>query len=165
MAKYLDNSGLSYLWGKIKTNFAAKSHNHAADDITSGTLGVARGGTGFVGSASYDVKSLITQSSTASGNFTIDSATLAVWGMVAQLRVAFKIKASLSSNTEYLLGTLNSAIRPQASANAGVGDRRVFATCESAGGLYIRPEASMSASTSTTYYFQTTYILDNSYTG
>lgn len=38
-------------WGKIKealtSLFAAKSHNHAAGDITSGTLPVSRGGTGL----------------------------------------------------------------------------------------------------------------------
>lgn len=43
---YLDNSGVSYLWSKIKAAFAAKSHSHAAVDITSGTLPIARGGTG-----------------------------------------------------------------------------------------------------------------------
>ena len=35
---YLDNSGVSYLWSKIKVAFAPKSHVHAASDITSGTL-------------------------------------------------------------------------------------------------------------------------------
>lgn len=39
---YLDNTGVSYLWSKIKAAFAAKSHSHAAGDITSGTLGAAR---------------------------------------------------------------------------------------------------------------------------
>lgn len=28
MAKYLDQAGLTYLWGKIKQNFAAEGHNH-----------------------------------------------------------------------------------------------------------------------------------------
>lgn len=68
MAKYLDNEGLLYFWQKIKNTFAAiahsheiadvanlqttldgkaaSTHNHAASDINSGTLGVARGGTG-----------------------------------------------------------------------------------------------------------------------
>lgn len=68
MAKYLDNNGLLYFWQKIKNTFAlvvhghaisdvtdlqttldgksATGHKHAAGDITSGTLGVARGGTG-----------------------------------------------------------------------------------------------------------------------
>ena len=68
MAKYLDNNGLLYFWQKIKNTFAlathghaisdvtdlqttldgksATGHKHAAGDITSGTLGVSRGGTG-----------------------------------------------------------------------------------------------------------------------
>ena len=74
MAKYLDQSGLSYFWGKLKAllagyvpttrkvndkalssdisltysdvGAAASSHEHAASDITSGTLSAARGGTG-----------------------------------------------------------------------------------------------------------------------
>lgn len=43
---YLDNSGVSYLWSKIKAKFAAITHTHSADDVTSGTLPIARGGTG-----------------------------------------------------------------------------------------------------------------------
>lgn len=68
MAKYLDNNGMLYFWQKIKNTFAlathghaisdvtdlqttldgksATGHKHAAGDITSGTLGVSRGGTG-----------------------------------------------------------------------------------------------------------------------
>lgn len=46
MGKYLDDTGVAYLWSKIKTRFAAASHSHAASDITSGTLAAARGGTG-----------------------------------------------------------------------------------------------------------------------
>lgn len=46
----LTPTGLLYFWGQLKTwaaaTFAALSHNHAASDITSGTLGVSRGGTG-----------------------------------------------------------------------------------------------------------------------
>lgn len=43
---YLDNTGVSYLWSKIKAAFAAKSHTHSASDVTSGTLPISRGGTG-----------------------------------------------------------------------------------------------------------------------
>ena len=46
----LSATGLAYFWGKLKTwaaaAFAAISHTHAAGDVTSGTLAVARGGTG-----------------------------------------------------------------------------------------------------------------------
>lgn len=44
--KVLDDTGLTYLWGKIQAAFASIIHTHAAGDITSGTLSVSRGGTG-----------------------------------------------------------------------------------------------------------------------
>ena len=43
---YLDTTGLKTLWTKLKSTFALASHKHAASDITSGTLSIARGGTG-----------------------------------------------------------------------------------------------------------------------
>ena len=46
------------------SNYAAKSHNHSASNITSGTLGVARGGTG--------------KSSVTSGNFLVGNGTSAL---------------------------------------------------------------------------------------
>lgn len=49
MSKFLDLTGLTNLVGHIKTIASGKSdtgHKHAAGDITSGTLPVARGGTG-----------------------------------------------------------------------------------------------------------------------
>lgn len=42
----LSLSGLTRLWARIKDAFAAKSHTHATDDVTSGVLPVERGGTG-----------------------------------------------------------------------------------------------------------------------
>jgi hypothetical protein len=42
----LNLTGLSYLWNRIKSAFAYKSHTHPASDVTSGTLPLARGGTG-----------------------------------------------------------------------------------------------------------------------
>ena len=53
MAKFIDLDGLAYTYGKIKALIASsvsgkaeKTHTHAASDINSGTLPVARGGTG-----------------------------------------------------------------------------------------------------------------------
>lgn len=40
-------AALTEFWAKCKAAFAAVSHNHAASDITSGTLAEARGGTGY----------------------------------------------------------------------------------------------------------------------
>ena len=45
-AQSLSLTGLTRLWAKAKAAFAAMTHLHSASDITSGTLGVARGGTG-----------------------------------------------------------------------------------------------------------------------
>ena len=48
--RVVDTTGLSYLWAKLgawaAAKFSAKSHQHGAGDITSGTLPIARGGTG-----------------------------------------------------------------------------------------------------------------------
>lgn len=44
-AQSLSLTGLSRLWAKMRAAFAAMSHVHSADDVTSGTLPVARGGT------------------------------------------------------------------------------------------------------------------------
>lgn len=44
--RYLNATGLNYLWGRIKAKFAKLVHTHAASDITSGTLPIDRGGTG-----------------------------------------------------------------------------------------------------------------------
>lgn len=52
MGKYLDATGLTYFYNQIKSKFAAASHNHSAANITSGTLAVARGGTGVTANPS-----------------------------------------------------------------------------------------------------------------
>ena len=48
--EYLSLTGLSYLWARVKawgsSAFAALTHQHSAADVTSGTFGVERGGTG-----------------------------------------------------------------------------------------------------------------------
>ena len=46
MSKTLSETGISYLWNKIKNNFSSISHTHSASDITSGTLPASKGGTG-----------------------------------------------------------------------------------------------------------------------
>ena len=42
----LSLTGLTYLWAKLKTAFAAIGHKHDASDITRGVLPIANGGTG-----------------------------------------------------------------------------------------------------------------------
>lgn len=51
MGKYLDATGLTYFYNQMKSKFAAASHNHSASNITSGTLPIARGGTGQTSAA------------------------------------------------------------------------------------------------------------------
>nr|DAU50575.1 MAG TPA: hypothetical protein [Caudoviricetes sp.] len=46
IAKYVSLTGLKAFYAKLKSAFAPVSHNHAAGEINSGTLPVARGGTG-----------------------------------------------------------------------------------------------------------------------
>ncbi len=43
--RFINTTGLSYLWSKIKAAFAPKSHSHAATSLT-GTLAISNGGTG-----------------------------------------------------------------------------------------------------------------------
>lgn len=43
--RFINTTGLSYLWSKLKAAFAPKSHTHAATSIT-GSLAIANGGTG-----------------------------------------------------------------------------------------------------------------------
>lgn len=67
-ANPLAQSGLAYLWEKIKAwgaeTFAALSHVHPASDITSGTLAVARGGTGVTSNPSMLVNLATTSADT-----------------------------------------------------------------------------------------------------
>lgn len=68
--KYLDQSGLSHLWSRLKTLLADKAnaaHEHSATDITSGTISVARGGTG--------------KDSVTSGNYLVGNGTNAMTEM------------------------------------------------------------------------------------
>lgn len=49
---FVDLSGLSRFKDKLETLFAKASHKHSAADVTSGTLPVARGGTGVTSNPS-----------------------------------------------------------------------------------------------------------------
>lgn len=44
---FAGTNALTEFWAKCKAAFAAIAHTHSASDITSGTLGEARGGTGY----------------------------------------------------------------------------------------------------------------------
>jgi hypothetical protein len=117
----------------------------------------------------YDISSLVSQTSAQQGNFTINSAQLLVSGYTAQLRIGYYVKSALTANTEYSICSIDKTVSPRIGAMAGISDRRAFATLSGTQGtdftLYIRPEAAMSASTTTIYYFNSTYILNTRYTG
>ena len=49
---YLDNTGVTRLVTDLKAKLAEKEHEHSAANVTSGTLAVARGGTGLAASPS-----------------------------------------------------------------------------------------------------------------
>lgn len=93
---YLDNSGVSYLWSKIKAAFAAKSHTHAAGDITSGTLGTARGGTGATTAAAARANLDAAQSNGATG--TLKAAEDAISGIEGSI-AAYVEDANVATRT------------------------------------------------------------------
>ena len=92
---------------------AASSHTHSADDITSGTLPVARGGTG----------STATTSSTTLSNFmtintnavTAGTGYVAKWGKMVQFYMSLTLKNALSAGNidNIVLGTFKDAYKPK----------------------------------------------------
>ena len=99
----LNATGLTYLWGRIKAKFAAISHVHAASDITSGTLSVARGGTGASDATNARANLDAAQNDGATG--TLDTAEQAIADNAADI-------ADLESNKvdkagDIMTGTLD----------------------------------------------------------
>ena len=113
----------------------------------------------------YNVLSLVSQTNAEQANFEVTAALLEVSGYVAQLRVSFHAVSALTAGTEYTIGTIGSAIRPALGAQAGIGARRLTASLNTAGQMVTRPIVNISASTTTTYAFNSTYILASAYTG
>jgi len=68
----LSLTGLTYLWGKLKdymsTAFSEVGHKHSAADVTSGTLGVSRGGTGASTAAAARTNLGVTAANVVDGN-------------------------------------------------------------------------------------------------
>lgn len=113
--------------------------------------------------ATYNVKSLISQTTTQAGNFSITSATLCVSGYTACLDINFTVSSALTANTEYSLCSLATSIAPSLRCMANVTDF-TWGACIVPRTCYIRPSAAVSAGT-TARHFQSTYILANYYTG
>ena len=90
---FLDIPGLTYLWSQLKLKFAAKSHSHAAGDISSGTLNssrlptvpITKGGTGATSAADARTNLGITPANigAATSGHTHDNATSSTAGLMS----------------------------------------------------------------------------------
>ena len=124
----LKSTGLTYLWGKIKAAFAVATHKHAASDITSGTLGTARGGTGITSNPSMltDLGSTSAASVFGSSPRPGVTGTLAVAHGGTGGTDAATARANLSVPSAADLANIESSIAPVESttaiANHAVGD-------------------------------------------
>ena len=88
---------------------ADTAHKHAAGDITTGSLAVARGGSGQSGtSASTTVANV----AVAASGCTITTAQFACWGKVAMVRLVITKKAAVTSGTT-TLATIVEGRRPR----------------------------------------------------
>ena len=104
----LQATGLTYLWAKIKAAFASLVHSHSASDITEGTLGISRGGTGASTAAAARTNLGVTAANVVNGN-AIAPASVAATGAVsgssisdsvgslADLRDSVSLDSSLTS--------------------------------------------------------------------
>ena len=100
---------------EMNTKLAAKSdtgHKHAAADITSGTLALARGGTGQTATGATTTVSEI---AAAASGCEITSAQYAYWGKLAMVRLVVRKSAAVSSGTTTLC-TMVSGKRPKHTA-------------------------------------------------
>ena len=89
-----------------------QTHKHSAADITSGTLALARGGTGQTATGATTT---IADIATAASGCEITTAQYAWWGKVAMVRLIVKKTAAVSSGTTTLC-TLVSGKRPKYNA-------------------------------------------------
>ena len=123
---------------------AADDHSHAASDVTSGSFGVARGGTGrstltsgsyLVGNgtsavalktpaqvlsdigAAPDTLTTSTAASqiTVASGFSVNTCSIAVFaGVIVTARIGIHTDNALTANTNYTVGTLKAGLRPHA---------------------------------------------------
>ena len=106
----LQATGLTYLWAKIKAAFASLVHTHSASDITSGTLGISRGGTGASTAAAARTNLGVTAANVVDGN-AITPASVAATGAVSGSSVSDSVgsladlRDSVSLKTIQISGT------------------------------------------------------------
>ena len=78
----LQATGLTYLWQTLKNFFSGIGHSHSASDITSGTLGISRGGTGASTAATARTNLGVTAANVVDGN-AIAPSSVAATGAVS----------------------------------------------------------------------------------
>ena len=106
-----------YTESEMDTKLSGKansSHTHATGDITTGTLGLNRGGTG---QTSTSATTTIADIATAASDCEITTAQYACWGKVAMVRLTVKKTSAVSSGTTSLC-TIVSGKRPKYPAAA-----------------------------------------------
>lgn len=97
---FLDETGLKELVAKIKSTYAAKTHYHAASAITSGTLSVARGGTGAA---------TLTDGAALIGNGTSAIETRSITNMTSKNYIASSTGLITANTLAYWNGAYNSS--------------------------------------------------------
>ena len=149
MAKYLDFTGLEYFAGKIQTALngkATSSHTHAAGDITSGTLPIARGGTGLTASPSMLVNLASTTADTVleasprpgvTGTLPIANGGTGATTAAAAL-TALGAAASSHSHSDYMTkadptGTGSLSMNRKASTTTGTNSTTLGTNCSATG--------------------------------
>ena len=142
-----------YTESETDTLLAGKSdtgHAHAAGDITSGTLAIARGGSGR---GSTGATTAIADIATAADDCEITTAQYAWWGKAAMVRLVIKKTTAVSSGNTTLC-TLASGKRPKYIASAVWGWNK---TAQITTGGAVQVNGAISAGASIT--IMATYIL------
>lgn len=138
----------------LSSLYAAISHKHAAGDITSGTLALARGGSGQTGTTATTTVSTVI---TAATGTTISSVSFRKWGKVAQISFAVKRNAAVAANATFDVGTLKSGYRPD--NICVIGSAFYLGQIGSTGLIRVRNMSGGSVAANTDMNFGATFVL------
>ena len=142
-------------WTPTTIIYEFTTHKHSASDITSGTLGLTRGGSGQTGTGGIATAADI---ATAETGVTISTAQYAYWGKVAMLRLAVRRSSAVSSGTTTIC-TLKTGKRPKYNAMATCTSPNTsiqYAEILSTGQVQIKGAISAN---NTTYTIESTFVL------
>lgn len=131
------------------TGYAASSHNHAASNITSGTLPIARGGTG---STSVVRTTTASQVLTAATGYTISSVECNTWGPISFIYAVIKTTNAITAGSAKTVCTVKSTYASTYTVGCG---------CDSNGGtvrmrgtsVTVVPKTAVAANGSMYLYF------------